>query len=103
MQFVQRFRFAVQADHLLPAGVRHAGKDAALGGGYMVLHPLDAAGGNLLLVQSFQQQAASLVVPHHSDGKNIHAQGSQVHDCVAAAAGNHGALAVLQDQHWGFT
>ena len=53
-------------------------------------------------MQSFQQQAANLVIAYHSDRQNIDAQGSQVHHRIAAAAGNHGTLAMLQDQHWRF-
>ncbi len=55
--------------------------------------------GNLLLVQPLQQQAAGLVVADDADRKNVDAQRSQVHHRIAAAAGNHGALAMLQDQH----
>ncbi len=101
MRLVQRLRLAVHAHHLLPAGVRHAGQDARLGGGGMGLQALDAADGNLLFAEALQQQAAGFVVAHHAHRQDVDPQRGQVHDGVGAAAGHHGALAMLQDQHRG--
>ena len=55
--------------------------------------------GHLLFAEAFQQQTAGFVVAHHSNGQHLHAQRGQIHHGVGAAARDHGALAMFQDQH----
>ena len=68
----------------------------------MVTCPLSRAiplVGTLHFAEPREQQFARLVVTDYADGEDFHSQRGQVHDGVAAAAGNYGALAVLQDEH----
>ncbi len=51
------------------------------------------------MVQRFDQQMTGLVVADHAHGQHVHTQRRQVHDGVAASAGHHRALAMLQDEH----
>ncbi len=80
--------------------MRHAGENASLGCRGVALQALDAADGNFLLVKFFQQKAAGLIIANNPNRQNADAERSQVHHCIGAAAGHHGSLATLQDQHW---
>ena len=63
------------------------------------LQSQDAGSGDAPLAKGAEQQASRLVVAHHAHRQHGDAQRGQVVNRVATAAGNHGALAVLEDQH----
>ena len=62
----------------------------------------DAADRDLVLAEDLDEGAAGFVVAHHADGQGGDAEGGEVHDGVGSAAGNQGALAMLEDEHRGF-
>ena len=71
-----------------------------LGGSDVSLQPLDAAGRNLLLAQA--APAAELPAsssPTTPTGSTFTPSDARFITALAAAAGNNGALAMLQDEH----
>jgi hypothetical protein len=49
------------------------------------------------------QHPSRIVGAYHSDGQNVHPQISKIVNRIGTAARNDGALAMLQNQDWGFT
>ena len=54
------------------------------------------------MAESAQQQLSRLVVAHDSNRQDVHSEVGEVVDGIRAAAGNHLAIAVLQNQHGRF-
>src|SRR6266571_7671229 len=95
-------RFAINAHHLLAAGVGASSQDPSLCDGAVSLELQDSAGRNMFLPEALQQQAAGLVVAHNPDGQNIYPQFGEVIDGIGPAAWNQGAIAMLENEHRGF-
>src|SRR5437868_8183234 len=66
----------------------------------MALDLDNAAHGNVLLAKVLQQQAAGFVVSHYAHRQDVDIKRGKITDGVAASARHHGALAMLQDEHW---
>src|SRR5215472_8340523 len=91
--------FTIDAHHLLTIRMSLAGENAGLRYGCEAAQAHDAAVGDVLLPEALQQQMASFVVADHSDRKYVHPERGEIVDCVAPAAGNNGAIAVLENKH----
>ena len=92
-------RLAIDAHHLLPRRVRHAGEDARLGDGGVALVLQNAAHRNMLVAESLEQQAAGLVVADDADRQHVDAQVGEIIDGIGSAAGHDAAFAMLENQH----
>jgi hypothetical protein len=86
----------------LSGGVRESGQDARLGHGGVALVFENAADGNAFVAESAQQQLARLVVADDANRQDVHSQVGEIVDGIGAAARNHLAIAVLQNQHGRF-
>src|SRR5882757_10177783 len=95
-------RLAVQSHHLLPGGVRKTGENARFGYGAVALVLEYAAHRDTPVAKSAQQKSARFVVTHNAYRQDGHTEVREITDCVGGPARNHLAVAVFQDQHWGF-
>jgi hypothetical protein len=56
----------------------------------------------MFVAKTAEQQAAGFVIANNADRKHIDTEISEVVDRIGAASGDHGALAMPQDQYRGF-
>ena len=56
----------------------------------------------MAMFESLEQETSGFVIPHYTDGKDVHPQFSKIVDGISCSAGNHRALAVFQDEDRGF-
>ncbi len=101
MRLAERLRFTVDTHHLLPRRVRHSRQNTRLGRRRVAFETIHSTQRHLLRPQSLKQQAPRLIIADDAHRKHIHFEIGQVHDRVCAAARHNGALAVLQNEHWG--
>src|SRR5205814_4381949 len=57
----------------------------------------------MFVTKAAEQQPPRFVVTDHADGQDVDSQIREIIDCVRSATGDYGALAMTQNQHWGFT
>ena len=89
----------VEADHLLLDGVACAGEHPCLAGGAIAASHQDAVDRDAAAGEQVEQRAPGLVVADESDRQRPAAQGVQIGDRVAAAAGHQLLAVVAEDQH----
>ena len=94
--------FAIDAHHLLPGGVGHARENARLGHRGVTLIFQDAAHRDVLVTEGPDKKAARFVLSDDPDRQNVNFQVGKVVNSIRAAAGDDGALAMLEDEDGGF-
>src|SRR6266700_3762118 len=94
-----RVWLAVESHHLLSPGVRHAGQNARLGHGRVILVAKNAGNWNSFVAETFHEQTSRLVVSHDPHWQNADAQIGKIVHRVCSAAGKNGAFAMAKDEH----
>src|ERR1700688_1038157 len=97
------FGFTIDTHNLLPRSMRHARQNAGFSDGGVTFIFQNAAYRDVFMTKTFQEQAASLIVAHHSHRQNIDAQVRKIIDRVGPSARHEAALPMLQDQHRRFS
>ena len=82
-----RFRFVVDAQNLLPHGVRPAGEKAALGGGSPAFHAENAGDIDSLAAEMSDQRLSRGIIADRCNGQDSGAERREVVGGVGAAAG----------------
>ena len=95
-------RLAVKPHHLLSRGVRESRQDARFGHRGVTLVFENTAHRNAFMPEGAQQQLSRLIVAHDSNRQDVHSEVGKIVDGIRAAARNHRAITVLQDQHGRF-
>ncbi len=89
---------AIDAQHLLPYGVRPASQKARLGRSGMALEAENAGNIHALFFEVRDQRIARVVLPHRGDGKHPRAQRGEVVGGVCASPGHEVSFAMAKDE-----
>src|SRR6266700_6787096 len=95
-----RVWLAVESHHLLSPGVRHAGQNARLGYGRVILVAENAGNRDAFVAKTSQEQTSRLIVSHDPHWQNADAQIGKIVHRVCSATGNNGAFAMTKNEHW---
>src|ERR1700674_2792845 len=99
----RRFRFIVDAQHLLSRGVRPAGEKAAFGRRRPALHAENIGNIDALAAEMSDQSIARSIIANRGNGQDARAERSEVVCSVGATAGNNLSFAMFEDQDRRFT
>src|SRR5712692_8034767 len=98
----KRLRFVVDAQNLLPHGVRPAGEKAAFGRRPPAFHAQNARNIDSLAAELSDKHVSSSVITDSGDGQNARAERREVIGSIGSSTRNNPSFAMFEDQDWGF-